>query len=144
MSVAGALAGYLWYNADPSRVLMGDAGSRFLGLVVGVGVLVSGNPFLLIVFAPVILMNGGMGLVKLVILRTLRKLGFDVTPPTRRPAGAPENRVFVVRALQRYCFPLHDHCRKNLGWSKGQILMRFMLVQAFVSPLLFVILVKVR
>lgn len=143
MTLAGALAGYLWYNADPSKVLMGDAGSRFLGLAVGTAVLVSGNPFLLLVFAPMVLMNGGMGLVKLALLRIFRKLGFDVTIPGREGA-APGRRIFVVRVLQRVSFPLHDHFRRKLQWSKGQILMRFILIQAFISPLLFVIFVKIR
>ena len=35
MTVAGGIAGYLWWNSEPSKVLMGDAGSRFLGLLVG-------------------------------------------------------------------------------------------------------------
>ena len=40
MTVAGGFSGYLWWNAEPSRVLMGDAGSRFLGLLIGAAVLV--------------------------------------------------------------------------------------------------------
>ncbi len=41
-------------------------------------------------------------------------------------------------------FPLHDHCRKNMRWSNAQVLMRFVLIQSFLTPLLFVILVKIR
>jgi phospho-N-acetylmuramoyl-pentapeptide-transferase len=41
-------------------------------------------------------------------------------------------------------FPLHDHCRKNLGWTNAQVLMRFLLLQAFVTPLLLVLLLKIR
>ena len=33
-------------------------------------------------------------------------------------------------------FPLHDHCRKELGWSNSQVLVRFMLLHLGVSALL--------
>jgi phospho-N-acetylmuramoyl-pentapeptide-transferase len=143
-TMAGGLSGYLWHNAEPSRVLMGDAGSRLLGLLVGVAVLVAGNPFLIFVVAPVVLVNGGTGLLKLVLLRLLRRIGFDTTPPGRLTPDAAANQHVVVRALHRVRFPLHDHCRKNLGWSNAQVLMRFMLIQAFLTPLLFVLLMKIR
>jgi len=143
-TVAGGLAGYLWYNAEPSRVLMGDAGSRMLGLLVGVAVLVSGNPFLIVVVSPVVLVNGGTGLLKLVLLRMLRRVGFDVRHPDKLAPEERDDQHVIVQALHSIRFPLHDHCRKNLGWSNAQVLMRFMLLQAFLIPLLLVILVKIR
>ena len=129
MTVAGAFGGYLWYNANPSTILMGDAGSRFLGILVGAAVLVTGNPFLIIALSPVVLMNGGGGLGKLVILRLAKKVGHEV----------PENAT-----LRKIRFPLHDHCKKNLGWSNAQVLMRFMLIQLVVMPILLIIILKVR
>ena len=42
-ALSGVLMGYLWHNAFPSKVLMGDAGSRALGFFIGVCVIVSGN-----------------------------------------------------------------------------------------------------
>lgn len=143
-SAAGGLAGYLWHNAEPSRMLMGDAGSRYLGLLVGMAVLASGNPFLILVVAPVVLLNGGAGLVKLALLRSLRWLGAttDAHPDgdghtTRRPA-------ILIQWLGKVRFPLHDHCRTNLGWSNAQVLMRFLLLQTFLTPLLLILLLKVR
>jgi phospho-N-acetylmuramoyl-pentapeptide-transferase len=41
-------------------------------------------------------------------------------------------------------FPLHDHCRKNLNWSNAQVLLRFLIIQAFLTPVLFGLLVKIR
>jgi len=133
-TAAGTLGGYLWFNAEPSRILMGDAGSRFLGLLVGVAVLATGNPFLVIVVAPVVLANGGTGLVKIVLLRIFKRLGFDATPPASRTAdaGASEQgrkrngQSVAVRVLHQVRFPLHDHCRKELGWSNAQVLLRFL------------------
>jgi phospho-N-acetylmuramoyl-pentapeptide-transferase len=143
-TIAGGLAGYLWHNAEPSRVLMGDAGSRMLGLLVGVAALAAGNPFLIIVVAPVVLANGGTGLIKLTLLRLLRRVGFDTTPPHQLGPADAAGQAGLVRALHRVRFPLHDHCRKNMGWSNAQVLMRFVLVQSFLTPLLFVILMKIR
>ena len=144
MTVAGAFAGYLWWNAEPSKVLMGDAGSRFLGLLVGAGVLVTGNPFLVFAFAPVVLVNGGAGLGKLVLLRMLRKLGLDIRPPSILPPEQVESQNPFVKMLHGVRFPLHDHCKRSLKWSNAQVLMRFTLLQAFLIPLIFVLLVKIR
>ncbi len=144
MTVVGGFAGYLWWNAEPSKVLMGDAGSRFLGLLLGSAVLVTGNPFLIIAFAPVILLNGGGGLIKLVLLRLFRMMGFDVRQPSSLPPEVEERKNVFVKMLQSVRFPLHDHFKKNRKWSNAQVLMRFMLLQAFLMPLLFIILVKIR
>lgn len=129
MTIAGGFGGYLWFNAEPSKVLMGDAGSRFLGMLVGAAVLVAGNPMLIIALSPIVLVNGGGGLAKLVLLRLAKRVGFDIGEDA---------------AIRRIRFPLHDHCKKNLGWSNAQVLMRFTLLQLVVMPLLLLIIVKVR
>ena len=129
MIAAGAFAGYLWYNAEPSKILMGDAGSRFLGILVATASLMTGNPFLVLFLSPIVLVNGGGGLGKLVLLRVAKKVGFQI---------GDDN---VIRRIR---FPLHDHCKKNLGWSNAQVLMRFVLLQLAVMPILLLILVKVR
>lgn len=117
----GTLAAYLWFNAEPAQLLMGDAGSRALGLLLGVFVLATGNPFLLVVVALLILANGGTGLFKIGLKKFLKIRIFRHTP-----------------------FPLHDHCRKNLGWSKAQVLVRFVIAQAVLAPLLIILVLKIR
>lgn len=129
MIVSGGFGGYLWFNAEPSKILMGDAGSRFLGILVGAAVLVTGNPFLVLALSPVVLVNGGGGLGKLVLLRVAKRIGMDIGEDT------------VIRKIR---FPLHDHCKKNLGWSNAQVLMRFMLLQIVIMPVLLILLIKVR
>jgi len=129
MIVAGGFGGYLWYNAEPSKILMGDAGSRFLGILVATASLMTGNPLLVLALSPVVLVNGGGGLGKLVLLRLAKRLGFDI---------GEDNVIRKVR------FPLHDHCKKNLGWSNAQVLMRFVLLQLVVMPILLILLVKIR
>ena len=75
------------------------------------------------------LVNGGGGLAKLVLLRVAKRLGFQIGDDS------------VIRKVR---FPLHDHCKKNLGWSNAQVLMRFVLLQLALVPILLVILIKVR
>ena len=129
MTVAGAFCGYLWYNAEPSRILMGDAGSRFLGILVATASMMTGNPLFVLFLSPVVLVNGGGGLGKIVLIRLAKKLGFQISDDS------------VIRKVR---FPLHDHCKKNLGWSNAQVLMRFVLMQLAVMPILLLILLKVR
>ncbi len=119
--MVGCLAGYLWYNAYPSVVLMGDAGSRPLGLLLGMLVLASGNPFLILVAAFVVLANGATGLLKVALLR-----------------------FFKIPIFKSVRYPLHDHVRQKYGWSNTQVVMRFVLLQAISMPILLVLLLKVR
>ncbi len=129
MVVAGAFAGYLWYNAEPSQILMGDAGSRFLGILVATAALVAGNPVLVLALAPVVLVNGGGGLGKLVLLRGAKRIGVEFGEKSM---------------IRRVRFPLHDHCKKNRGWSNAQVLLRFLLLQLVVMPILLLLFIKVR
>ena len=119
--MVGCLTGYLWYNAHPSQLLMGDAGSRAVGLLLGVLVIKSGNPFLIFIVSGVLLVNGGTGLIKVALLRFLR--------------------IAIFKKLR---FPLHDHMRNNLGWSSTQVVVRFMLVQVMFTLISLMILIKVR
>ena len=119
--MVGCLAGYLWHNSYPSAVLMGDAGSRPIGLLLGVLVLACGNPFLILVVAFMVLVNGATGILKVALLRFLK-----------------------VGIFGQVRYPLHDHVRHNMGWSNTQVLVRFMLLQAVCTPILLVLLLKVR
>ncbi|MCB1644179.1 MAG: hypothetical protein KDI36_01935 [Pseudomonadales bacterium] len=119
--LVGCLSGYLWHNSYPSAVLMGDAGSRPIGLMLGVLVLACGNPFLILVVAFVVLVNGATGMIKVALLR-----------------------FFKIPIFSQIRYPLHDHVRHNMGWSNTQVLVRFMLLQAVGTPILLVLLLKIR
>lgn len=120
-TLVGCLIGYLWYNSYPSAVLMGDAGSRPVGFMLGVLVLATGNPFLILVVAFMVLVNGATGMIKVALLR-----------------------FFKIGIFGQVRYPLHDHVRHNLGWSNSQVLVRFMLLQAVGTPLLMVLILKIR
>ncbi len=120
-AMVGCLGGYLWHNSLPSSVLMGDAGSRPMGLLLGLLAMISGNPFLVFVVTGVVLLNGATGLLKVALLR-----------------------FFNISTFKNIRYPLHDHARHNLDWSDTQVLVRFVLLQAVGTPLLLVLLFKVR
>jgi phospho-N-acetylmuramoyl-pentapeptide-transferase len=119
--MVGCLAAYLWYNAHPSAVLMGDAGSRAIGFFIGVLVILTGNPFMILLSSTVMLVNGGTGLVKVALLRFAK-----------------------IRILHNIRFPLHDHFRHTRNWSNSQVLVRFALVQILIVILLLGLFIKVR
>jgi phospho-N-acetylmuramoyl-pentapeptide-transferase len=120
-SMVGILAGYLWYNAHPSLLLMGDAGSRALGFLIGVFVIKCGNPFVIFIVSGVLLINGGTGLVKVALLRFAK-----------------------IAIFSNVRFPLHDHVRHNRGWSNTQVLVRFSIIQMMSTLILLILLIKVR
>ncbi|MCR4631054.1 MAG: phospho-N-acetylmuramoyl-pentapeptide-transferase [Treponema sp.] len=120
-ALAGVLMGYLWHNAFPSKCLMGDAGSRALGFFIGVAVMISGNPFLILGTSFIIFINGGMGLIKVFLLR-----------------------FFKIKIFENIRFPLHDHMRKNHGWSPTQVLIKFMITQLLITSAIMGLLFKVR
>lgn len=107
---AVCILGYLWFNATPSKLLMGDAGSRAMGLFIAVAALKSGDPLLFIPAAFVLIMDGGLGLVKVFLLRFLK-----------------------IRILKNVRTPLHDQARKVSGWSNTQTVFRFAIIQLVIS-----------
>ena len=104
------LLGYLWYNATPSRMMMGDAGSRAMGLFIAVIALLSGHALIYIPFALLLILDGGLGPIKVALLRFLK-----------------------IRILKNTRTPLHDHVRKNLGWSNTQTVYKFAILQIVIS-----------
>lgn len=120
-ALAGVLMGYLWHNAFPSKVLMGDAGSRALGFYIGVCVMVTRNPFIILATSSLIFINGGLGLVKVFLKRFLK-----------------------ISIFTNIRFPLHDHMRKNHGWSPTQVLIKFLIIQILITVAVLGIIFKVR
>ena len=67
----GALLAYLWQNAKPSTLLMGDAGSRAMGFFLAVLALKSGHPFAFLLAALVFIVDGSLGILKISFKRFL-------------------------------------------------------------------------
>ncbi len=120
-ALAGVLMGYLWHNAFPSNVLMGDAGSRALGFFIAVTVIVSGNPFLILATSTVIFVDGGLGLLKVALMRFCK-----------------------IKIFQKVRFPLHDHVRQVHGWSPTHVLVKFMILQLLCTVAVIGLIFKIR
>ncbi len=104
---AVCILGYLWFNATPSKLMMGDAGSRAMGLFIALVMLKSGAPILYIPAALVLILDGGLGLLKVSVIRVLKWKKF----------------MHNIRT------PLHDHVRKVWDWSNTQAVYRFAIIQ---------------
>lgn len=100
------LLAYLCFNSQPSSMLMGDAGSRALGFYLAVIAMKTGHPFIYLLLAAVLIVDGGIGLVKIFLLRFLK-----------------------ISILKNTRTPLHDHARKERGWSDTQVVFRFAIIQ---------------
>ena len=99
----GALLAYLWMNAKPSTLLMGDAGSRAMGFFLAVLALKSGHPFSFLLAALVFIVDGSLGILKISFKRFLH-----------------------ISILKNTLTPLHDHVRKRMGWSDEQVVARWL------------------
>ncbi len=107
---AVCILGYLWYNATPSRLMMGDAGSRAMGLFISIAILKTGSPVLYIPVALVLILDGGLGLLKVSLIR-----------------------VAKIHILKNVRTPLHDHVRKVWNWSNTQTVFRFAIIQIILA-----------
>ena len=112
----GALLAYLWSNAKPSSLLMGDAGSRAMGFFIAMLSLKCGHPFAFLLAAIVFIVDGSLGIIKISLKRFLH-----------------------ISILKNTRTPLHDHVRKNKGWSDEQVVARWLILQCVASALLLLL-----
>ena len=112
----GALLAYLWSNAKPSTLLMGDAGSRAMGFFLAILALKSNHPFAFLLAALVFIVDGSLGILKISFKRFLH-----------------------ISILKKTLTPLHDHVRKRMSWSDEQVVARWLILQAVASALLLLL-----
>lgn len=108
--MVSCIMSYLWFNATPSLMIMGDAGSRALGLFISIAILKTGSPLLYIPAAFMLIIDGGLGLIKVFLLRFCK-----------------------IRILKNTRTPIHDHVRKNANWSNTQVVFKFAIIQLIIS-----------
>ena len=108
-AIAGACAGFLWFNAHPARVFMGDTGSLALGMgLAAAAVVIKQEALLLIV---------GMVYVAEIFSMMIQRYVFKYRRIKHGIEYAKANRVFR-RA------PLHHHF-EELGWRETTVVTRF-------------------
>ena len=120
LAMAGACIGFLWYNAHPAQVFMGDTGSLALGGALGVVAILLKSEFLLLFVGAVFMMETLSVIVQRTVFKVRRKrFGVDY---------AKAHRIFL-RA------PLHHHFEMK-GWRETQVVVRFWILgilSAFVA-----------
>jgi phospho-N-acetylmuramoyl-pentapeptide-transferase len=107
--VVGACFAFLWYNANPAQMFMGDTGSLALGATLGTVALMTGQWLLL----PLVALVPVAEAVSVVLQVAYFKY-------TKRRFGQGR-RIFKMS-------PLHYHF-ELLGWSETQVVQRFWLVE---------------
>ncbi|MBI3882065.1 MAG: phospho-N-acetylmuramoyl-pentapeptide-transferase, partial [Verrucomicrobia bacterium] len=107
-AMVGAGLGFLWFNAHPAQVFMGDTGSLALGGVLGIIAVLIHQPFVLFIAGGVFVAEA----VSVMIQRSWFKY-------TRLKFGEGR-RVFLMA-------PLHHHFQKK-GWAETQVVMRFFIL----------------
>ncbi|MEV5891013.1 phospho-N-acetylmuramoyl-pentapeptide-transferase [Nonomuraea fuscirosea] len=108
-AVLGALIGFLWWNAPPARIFMGDTGSLALGGVLAGLAIATRTQLLLIILA---------GLCVMITLSVIIQVGFF------KMTG---RRVFRMAPLQHH-FELK-------GWAETTIVVRFWLIAMLCAAL---------
>jgi phospho-N-acetylmuramoyl-pentapeptide-transferase len=122
-ALAGASLGFLWFNAPPAEVFMGDVGSLAIGGAIGtIGVLTK-QEFML-------LMVGGVFVIEALSVM----LQVSVFKMTKSTSGVGR-RVFKMT-------PLHHHF-EMVGWKESKIVFRF-LILAILFALLSLSTLKLR
>ena len=116
-SVVGAALGFLWYNAHPAEMFMGDVGSLALGGAIGVVAVLIMQEILLLSIGGIFVVEAGS-----VILQVA---SFKLTG----------RRLFRMA-------PLHHHF-ELIGWSESKIIVRFWIV-ALVFALFSLTTLKLR
>jgi phospho-N-acetylmuramoyl-pentapeptide-transferase len=119
----GACVGFLWYNAFPAQVFMGDTGSLALGGIIGSLAIIVRKELLIPIFCGVFLVENLSVMIQVAYFKyTKRKYGEG-------------RRVFLMS-------PLHHHYQK-LGYHESKIVLRFWIV-AILCAMVSIITLKMR
>jgi phospho-N-acetylmuramoyl-pentapeptide-transferase len=114
-ALMGACLGFLWFNAFPSKVFMGDTGSLALGGAFGTMAILLKAEFLLIIVGGVFVAEAVSVMLQTSVYRYFKH--------SRGREYADAHRVFRMA-------PLHHHFEK-LGWAESTIVVRFWILGIF-------------
>ncbi len=104
-TMVGALMGFLWFNAHPAQVFMGDTGSLAIGAALATAAFMTGQWLLLPVVGFVFMAETASVMLQVLYFKLSRRLWGE------------GRRLFKMT-------PLHHHF-ELLGWSETQVTMRF-------------------
>jgi phospho-N-acetylmuramoyl-pentapeptide-transferase len=117
-AMVGAGTGFLWYNAHPAEVFMGDVGSLSLGGALGTLAVVTKNEFTLLILGGVFVMETVSVMMQVAYFKYTRG-----------------KRIFLMT-------PIHHHFEKK-GWAETKVVVRFW-IMSFALALIALATLKVR
>ena len=106
-AVIGAGVGFLWYNAPPAMIFMGDTGSLSLGSVIGIIAVITKHEFVLLIIGGLFVLEATSVIVQVISYRLTGK------------------RIFKMA-------PLHHHFEQK-GWSEPTIVIRFWIISLILA-----------
>lgn len=108
LALAGATLGFLWFNAHPAEIFMGDTGSLPLGGALGLAAVISKHELLLPLIGGVFILEAGSVLLQVIVFHS---------------TGG--RRVFKMA-------PLHHHYELR-GWQESKIVTRFIILAVLMA-----------
>ncbi len=117
------LIAYLIFNFNPSKMLMGDAGSRSLGFFIAFFLIYCRIPFLYFIVGLPFLCDGGISIVKITVGRLTKK------------------KIILFKNITT---PLHDELRKNRKFSVKKVWFTLVIAATVIDLLYIVAAVLVR
>ncbi|MGB9590760.1 MAG: phospho-N-acetylmuramoyl-pentapeptide-transferase, partial [Candidatus Hydrothermia bacterium] len=101
--VLGALLGFLWFNAHPAKVFMGDTGSQALGAAMAIIAILTKHEIVMVI-------AGGLFMIE--AMSVLIQVGYFKLTRGKR--------VWL-------CAPIHHHYERK-GWHESTIVIRFWII----------------
>lgn len=106
-ALIGACLGFLWFNAPPAEVFMGDTGSMYIGGIIGGLSVIVKHEFILVIIGGVFVLEALSVIIQVI---SFRKTG---------------KRVFLMT-------PIHHHFEKK-GWNETTVVIRFWIVSVLLA-----------
>jgi phospho-N-acetylmuramoyl-pentapeptide-transferase len=114
-AMMGGCLGFLWFNAHPAKVFMGDTGSLALGGAFGTMAVLIKSEFLLVIIGGVFVLEACSVLIQRSVFKWYRR--------TRGREYAEAHRVFRMA-------PIHHHFERS-GWHEVTVVVRFWILGIF-------------
>jgi phospho-N-acetylmuramoyl-pentapeptide-transferase len=102
VAMVGAALGFLWFNAFPAQIFMGNTGSTALGGLLGIIAVITRQELLLLIVGGIFVLEALSVIIQVTSYRLRKK------------------RVFLVA-------PLHHHFELK-GWPESKIIIRFWII----------------
>ena len=116
-AIIGSCLGFLWFNAPPAMIFMGDTGSLSLGAILGSIAVITKHELVLVIIGGIFVLEALSVIVQVVSFKLFGK------------------RVFKMA-------PIHHHFEQK-GWSESTIVIRFWII-SFALALIGLATLKLR